>query len=176
MGLHDLRGAPCIIPVARSSPMEVLRNTKAPPTWNRQGFGFSELRGPAFRTATDHVPRAGEFITRLRDGSRSSAEAGRLNTGLCQQFSLRRVAPAYVAQRAVEAPSRPRRTPQPEGNQVRMRLRDQPLSEVQGSVALGLCPGLPKVGRPRVQVPAISVSPCLCPSSTGRGTGFERDP
>jgi hypothetical protein len=40
-----------------------------------------ELRGPAFRAATDHVPRAGEFITRLHDGPGSSAEAGRLNTG-----------------------------------------------------------------------------------------------
>ena len=34
----------------------------------------SELRGPAFRTATDDAPRAGELITRLRDGPRFSAE------------------------------------------------------------------------------------------------------
>lgn len=60
--------------------MKVLRNTKAPPTWNRQGFGFRELRGPAFRATANHVSRAGEFIARLCDGPRSSAQAGRLNS------------------------------------------------------------------------------------------------
>ena len=37
------------------------------------------MRGPTFRAATDHVPRAGEFVTRVRNGPRSSAQAGRLS-------------------------------------------------------------------------------------------------
>src|SRR5215471_7902854 len=40
------------------------RNAKAPPSNSRQGFGFSELRGPAFRATANHVSRAGAVVAR----------------------------------------------------------------------------------------------------------------
>ncbi|HET6984194.1 MAG TPA: site-specific integrase [Myxococcaceae bacterium] len=65
---------------ARSRALETRGKHRSPTTWEGSGASASsELRGPAFRAATNHVPRAGEFVTWIRNGPRSPAQADRLN-------------------------------------------------------------------------------------------------
>jgi len=63
--------------------MKVLRNTKAPPTWNRQGFGFRELRGPAFRATANRLSGTGAVVAGAYFRSGAGPEEGRLN-GTCR--------------------------------------------------------------------------------------------